>query len=699
MRGDRIDGRADQFSWGVVAFEVFSGTMPWQVKTGSLSVAAAVLSETPRDFGDDVPAKVAAVVRRALSKSARDRFPTMRDLVSALGGAADTPSKPATLEGVAGGGMPMTGNDGDGEVPLKAPPPPWLSGGRSTALVGTLVALMVATVMAGRTLVRGEAHTIPLEAAPSASPSGTSVASLPPPSRCNAVAAAHYRQGISAMREANWEAAETEFSRAVEADPSCPEALLRRMMVSESAVAMITRREYFRLAAEQRDALSERDRVLFDAYLPLVILEPPDREVAARVLEKGLDRFPRDAELLLTAANVRLGLLLDDAALMRALDLATRATDIDPTYADAWQTQGRILSRLGRTEDALAAMEACLRVSPSSSDCTQDHLFALRIAGRCDQIVPEARKWIALAPSSGAAYWTLALGLADEGAPDEAVEESLRQELLHQPEEGHRRSRWLEQSADLAAFHGDFEKAEALASDAARESADETALLWHLRPAMLLLDIAEETGRFDRASAVAEQFLQRSSAWTVGAPLPEFLSYEPVMLAAMLRQRRISLDTWRADTTLWQNRVSRWIPKMDAWSFLWGPVSEMGTLAAEAMTVMPVPDREIRPVNGGFSLLAADIQRGRVLHAAGYDAQAIEPLERGAKRCLSFERPFEGTRANLWLAEVRERTGDKAGACRAYNVVVSRWGNAKPSSRSADEARKRLRALGCTQSQ
>ena len=45
------------------------------------------------------------------------------------------------------------------------------------------------------------------------------------------------------------------------------------------------------------------------------------------------------------------------------------------------------------------------------------------------------------------------------------------------------------------------------------------------------------------------------------------------------------------------------------------------------------------------------------------------------------------TQSNLWLGEAREAKRDTAGACQAYAVVLSRWGNAIPRSISADEAR------------
>jgi serine/threonine-protein kinase len=86
---------------------------------------------------------------------------------------------------------------------------------------------------------------------------------------------------------------------------------------------------------------------------------------------------------------------------------------------------------------------------------------------------------------------------------------------------------------------------------------------------------------------------------------------------------------------------------------------------------------------------------GRVLLLAGRQADAVAPLRAAAASCSAIAVPIDHTHANLYLGQALEATGDTAGACAAYQVVLSRWGAAKPRSLSADLARKRARALGC----
>jgi len=74
---------------------------------------------------------------------------------------------------------------------------------------------------------------------------------------------------------------------------------------------------------------------------------------------------------------------------------------------------------------------------------------------------------------------------------------------------------------------------------------------------------------------------------------------------------------------------------------------------------------------------------------------AIASLERAAASCLALELPFEQTRAQLTLGKALEAKGETARACAAYRAVLARWGRATPRSITAEEARRRSRALLC----
>ena len=45
IRGDALDGRTDQFAWGVVAYELLTGRLPWRGSGDAMAVAASVLTD------------------------------------------------------------------------------------------------------------------------------------------------------------------------------------------------------------------------------------------------------------------------------------------------------------------------------------------------------------------------------------------------------------------------------------------------------------------------------------------------------------------------------------------------------------------------------------------------------------------------------------------------------------------------------
>jgi serine/threonine protein kinase len=88
MQGGAIDGRADQFAWGVLAYELLTGgTMPWPHATDLVTLVAAVTGTdaVPLPPVPGLPPHVHAVVMRTLQRSPDARFPAMRDVVTALG--------------------------------------------------------------------------------------------------------------------------------------------------------------------------------------------------------------------------------------------------------------------------------------------------------------------------------------------------------------------------------------------------------------------------------------------------------------------------------------------------------------------------------------------------------------------------------------------------------------------------------------
>ena len=92
IRGQGADEKSDQYSLGVVLFEMITGTTPFKAKTiRDLCVMhlKAPVPEVKSPHGD-VPAELVALVNRCLAKTPAQRFESMAELETALAAIEDT---------------------------------------------------------------------------------------------------------------------------------------------------------------------------------------------------------------------------------------------------------------------------------------------------------------------------------------------------------------------------------------------------------------------------------------------------------------------------------------------------------------------------------------------------------------------------------------------------------------------------------
>jgi serine/threonine protein kinase/TolB-like protein/Tfp pilus assembly protein PilF len=85
-RGQRVDGRSDIFSLGMVIYEMLAGRSPFEGSTNS-DIVASILKEQPPPLtalSPDVPLKLEQMVNRALAKDKEDRYQTAGELLSDL---------------------------------------------------------------------------------------------------------------------------------------------------------------------------------------------------------------------------------------------------------------------------------------------------------------------------------------------------------------------------------------------------------------------------------------------------------------------------------------------------------------------------------------------------------------------------------------------------------------------------------------
>jgi serine/threonine-protein kinase len=121
VQGLEVDGRSDQFSLAVIAYEILTGERPFQGEHLS-TVVYKIVAEQPADaqrINSTLTPLIDQVLRRGLSKKADDRFPNCSNFVGALEMACAESRGWTTLTAGASGALP-TASVKRPELPLPA---------------------------------------------------------------------------------------------------------------------------------------------------------------------------------------------------------------------------------------------------------------------------------------------------------------------------------------------------------------------------------------------------------------------------------------------------------------------------------------------------------------------------------------------------------------------------------------------------
>ncbi len=202
--GGALDGRADEYALAVVAFELLSGRVPF-LADSPLAVLHQQVTAPPPPLSTVLPGSppaADAVLAKALSKKADDRYESCGAFVRALGEALGVPSAAATVpqaEARAESQLRTVVSKDFGAPPLAAPasvPPPGADTGRGTKIA--LAAILLLSAAGGgflllrggsRPSTSGEAPAAPTPGISSSVKEGTPAAAVAAPSTSASAAA------------------------------------------------------------------------------------------------------------------------------------------------------------------------------------------------------------------------------------------------------------------------------------------------------------------------------------------------------------------------------------------------------------------------------------------------------------------------------------------------------------------------------
>ncbi|HEY2367005.1 MAG TPA: hypothetical protein VGH87_11500, partial [Polyangiaceae bacterium] len=213
-------------------------------------------------------------------------------------------------------------------------------------------------------------------------------------------------------------------------------------------------------------------------------------------------------------------------------------------------------------------------------------------------------------------------------------------------------------------------------------------------PQKQLAFIAYEEGDVQKSARIADNFLKILPALT-----PSPVGHDPTIWTAeyLFRAGRISKQdledkrkTWLKDREANRTQQENLRQAPFRWAQLYAGFAETLDEAKDALAkqddFLPLPPESRRTAS-------FDAELGKTYALAGKNDDALPPLHHVTKACIALGQPILQTRSFYFLGMALEGKGDIDGAKKAYQVVIDRWGNAKPRSVTAEAAKKRLKVL------
>ncbi|HRI66831.1 MAG TPA: protein kinase [Polyangium sp.] len=693
-----LDARADQFSWGVLAYELFTGSLPWKTANDGNSSSIAVVTEQPellRTGELGLPNHVGAVIHRALEKSPGQRFESMDALVAALSLEALAPL-PLVFPDVPKESFKTVADTQQGTHTEVDPPPiPEASpkGRQKITHVFPFVALVLAVSAIGGGVLVFQSKTQPNPPLLKAHLATIAFRPLVHPAevfRPNTLAAAAFAKGIHHFQQAALALSIDHYQTAIEYEPRFAAAHLRLAIARLIDGPHPAGSESFLEARRLRRALEVRDSLLLDAFAPAFDEEPPGLDETARKLIDLQQHFPNDPEILLLGPMILTVAGRDDdgAKAFRAY------TEKYPKMATPWLALAYIHGRRDELELAHEALEKCRSIESDAIDCIWFDAKIDAYAGRCKDMEAVVTHWRHLKPDNVNAVSMLAQAQMAQNANAAVIDATLALGAHDLPlgEATRIKQRFI---VSRHILEGKFLEADRILTALPHEiHLENIDYLWNNE---LRVALHEEMG--DQAGAVAiasDVLLRKKNLPGMGDVHVEGIADDPTMAFHEILFAAGTIDrpefekrreTWM---TTWRSRgASR--SDRDLWTRAYAGPASTPEAAMEALKVLEPLGAPLRFFIDHLLI----VDTARVYLLAGRPKEAATLLGQASSSCLGPLEPLRFVQAHALLGRAQEALDNHDAACNAYRVVLRHWGSSRPGSVTVKHTRNRWKALGC----
>jgi tetratricopeptide (TPR) repeat protein len=311
---------------------------------------------------------------------------------------------------------------------------------------------------------------------------------------------------------------------------------------------------------------------------------------------------------------------------------------------------------------------------------------------RCSDVKADARRVLAIDPTSHLAYLLLAASTFALGEPLDTTVEALHQGDAQIVDPTERRSTELYTDEHIFLVHGDLPGAQKALGDIVGLAATKRSID-PFEPLLRQINLALEAGDVAGAKAL----VKRARALVGALPTSEHdIGTEARLALASVHAGVTTRDELHAE----QERLHGYQREIDGrnagrvdpaivWSAIYAAGAEDESDGREAMAALEkLGGVELKP-------LLADHSRdlGSAYALGGRYAEAVPLLEQFVGGCWELVKVLQFQRSRYLLGLSREKTGDIAGAKQAYDSVIARWPNAKPRSVTVEKARAGLARL------